>query len=240
MIAMRFAALTVTTLLMLAAFGATSLQPSAFRVAVTAIIGLVAPLFWPGAAPTPARTALRIAAWALATAGLAATMLLFAGNDQTLARIVPACAMLVLVLLATLALAASIERHWRYSLANSEGSRERAARTAVVALAVAGSLPLWLGPAAELLAPRQPWLVDAVIGASPLTHLAVASGNDLLRNPWFYQHANLAALRFSYPGPATIILFYGAVALMLAAVSLASRRLHRRAGNPPPSLSAME
>ena len=30
---------------------------------------------------------------------------------------------------------------------------------------------------------------------SPLTHLAVASGNDLLRNQWFYQHSNLASLQ---------------------------------------------
>jgi hypothetical protein len=49
MIAMRWAVLAVATVLTLAAFGATGtdLQPSALRVAVTAIVGLLAPLFWP-------------------------------------------------------------------------------------------------------------------------------------------------------------------------------------------------
>ncbi len=79
-------------------------------------------------------------------------------------------------------------------------AREAAGRSAAVALALLGALPLWLGPVAETLSARHDWAIDAVVGASPLTHLAVASGNDLLRNQWFYQHANLAALLFSYPG----------------------------------------
>jgi hypothetical protein len=109
-----------------------------------------------------------------------------------------------------------------------------------IVVALLGSAPLWLGPAAELLARRQAWLIDAVIGVSPLTHLAVASDNDLLRNPWFYQHANLAALQFSYPGLSDIILFYGMVALTLALVALASRRLRRPVGNDHPILPATE
>ena len=68
MIAARWAMLAVASALMLAAFGATAsdVQPSALRVAVTACIGLIAPLFWPGKAATPARTALRIAGWSAA------------------------------------------------------------------------------------------------------------------------------------------------------------------------------
>ena len=101
-------------------------------------------------------------------------------------------------------------------------------------------MPLWLGPAAELLASRLPWIVNAALGVSPLTHLAVASGNDLLRNAWFYQHANLAALQFSYPGLAEITLSYATVALTLALVPLASRRLRRTFGNDPPILPLTE
>jgi len=239
MIAVRWAVLAAAVVLMLVAFGATvtGLQPSALRVAVTAIVGLLAPLFWPGRGATAARTALRVAGWSLAAACLAAIALRLAGAEgQPFPRIFPACAMLMLILLVTHALAAGVERHWRGTSANAELSREAAGRTAAIVLALLGSAPLWLGPAAELIARRQAWLIDAAIGVSPLTHLAVASGNDLLRNPWFYQHANLAALRFSYPGPSSIILFYGTVVLALAVIPLASRKLRRPAKNVHPIL----
>ena len=107
--------------------------------------------------------------------------------------------MLMLILLVTHALAAGLEGHWRGQSADAERPARWPAAAAAIVLALLGSVPLWLGPAGELLARRHPWIIDAVIGVSPLTHLAVASGNDLLRNPWFYQHSNLAALQFSYP-----------------------------------------
>lgn len=243
MIATRWAVLAVAAVPILAAFGApgADLQPSALRVAVTAIVGLLAPLFWPGRGATVARTMLRIAGWSLGAACLAAIALRFVGNHgQPFARILPACAMLMLILLVTHALAAGVERHWRGKSANAESSHEMAGRTAAIVLALLGSVPLWLGPAAELLARRQAWIIDAVIGVSPLTHLAVASDNDLLRNPWFYQHANLAALQFSYPSLADIILFYGTVALTLALIPLASRRLRRPVENDHPILPKIE
>jgi hypothetical protein len=196
MIALRWAVLAVAVVVMLAAFGATAtdLQPSALRVAVTAIVGLLAPLFWPGRATTAGRTALRIGGWLLAAVCVAAIALRFTGDHgQPFARILPACAMLTLILIVTHTLAAGLEGHWRGESADAEKAREMAGRAAATVLALLGSAPLWLGPAAELLARRHAWIIDAVIGISPLTHLAVASGNDL-RNPWFYQHANLAAI----------------------------------------------
>ena len=102
-----------------------------------------------------------------------------------------------------------------------------AGRTVVIALALLGAMPLWLGPAAELLSGQHPWTIDAVIGLSPLTHLAVASGNDLLRNQWLYEHSNLAALQFSYPVLTELAWFYAMVSLMLALTALAFRRLRR-------------
>ncbi len=243
MITTRWALLAVATVPTLAAFDATgsNLQPSALRLAVTAIVGLLAPLFWPGRGATPARTAIRIAGWSLAAACLAAIALRFAGNHgQPFARNLPACAMLTLILLVTHALAAALEGRWRAQSGDTESAREMAGRTAAVMLALLGSAPLWLGPAAELLARRHAWIIDAVIGASPLTHLAIASGNDLLRNPWFYQHANLAALQFSYPSLAGITLFYGTVALLLALVALASLRLRRPPVNNAPIITATE
>jgi hypothetical protein len=243
MIAIRWAVLAVAVVVMLAAFGATEtdLQPSALRVAVTAIVGLLAPLFWPGSATTAARTALRIGGWLLAAVSVAAIALRFTGDHgQPFARILPACAMLTLILLVTHTLAVGLEGHWRGESADAEMAREMAGRAAATVLAFLGSAPLWLGPAAELLARRHAWIIDAVIGISPLTHLALASGNDLLRNPWFYQHSNLAALQFSYPGLSDIILLYSMVALVLAVIPLASRRLRRPIENDQPILPTME
>ena len=102
-----------------------------------------------------------------------------------------------------------------------------AGRTVAIGLALLGALPLWLGPVGELLSDRHEGLIDAVIAVSPLTHLAVASGNDLLRNPWFYQHANLAALKFSYPGLAELAAAYAAVTAFVAMLALAAWGLQR-------------
>jgi hypothetical protein len=221
---------------MIAAFGAmlTDLSPSALRVAITAVIGLVAPLFWPGSAATPLRTLLRIAAWSAGVAGLAAAGLLLAGHGQPLARVLPACGMLALIMLATHAAMAGLEGWLRGRSADAESAREMAGRTAAVALALGGSLPLWLGPAGELLARSHAWTIDAVIGASPLTHLAVASGNDLLRNQWFYEHSNLAALQFSYPGLPELALSYASIAAVLALVALRRRGPRSPVGDASP------
>ena len=56
------------------------------------------------------------------------------------------------------------------------------------------------------------------MAVSPLTHLAVASGNDLLRNQWFYQHSNLAGLRFDYPRLAPVMTAYCLLAAVLLLV----------------------
>lgn len=241
MIAARWAILAAAAALMLAAFGATALQPSALRVAVTAIVGALAPLFWPGTGATAVRAALRVGGWSLAAAILAAVELRVAGGAaQSFTQIVPACGVLLLLLVATHALAAALETRWRVRDADAERARELGGRTAASALAVLASMPLWLGPAAELLAPRQPWIVDAVVGASPLTHLAVASGNDLLRNAWFYQHANLAALRFSYPGLTGIMLSYGTAVVLLALAAPAALKPRRPAESDSTILPAME
>jgi len=229
-IILRWGMLLVAALLLLAAFGATTadLQPSAQRVAVTGVVGLLAPLFWPGNAGTPARNALRIAAWSGAAAGLAALLLCSIGAPaQPLARILASCAMLLPIMLITHAVMARLERRWCSLLGDAHAARELAGRTASVALALLGALPLWLGPLGELLSSRHGWLIDALVGVSPLTHLAVASNNDLLRNQWFYQHSNLANLQFSYPSLATLSWSYGTVSALLAFIVLWQWRSRR-------------
>lgn len=230
MIAARWAMLVLSTVVMLAAFGVRSAQwpPSALRLLVTTVVGLLAPLFWPGSAATPARTAARIVGWSAAAAALAAVAMRIAGDPaQPFARIFVACALLMALLLVAHALAAALDAHWRRHAVDATGAREMSGRAVSLALALLGSLPLWLGPAAELLASRRAWIVDVVIGISPLTHLAVASNNDLLRNQWLYQHCNLAAVRFSYPELAELAGCYASLGAALALIALALRRLRR-------------
>lgn len=222
--------LTVFTMLALVAFDASSAQwqPSALRLLVAAVVGLLAPLCWPGNAATPARTAARVAGWSAGAAVLAAIALrILGGPVQTFSRLLASCSMLMLILLVTHAVAAGLEARWRARLADAPSARELAGRTSALALALLGSLPLWLGPVSELLSARHAWVIDAVIGISPLTHLAVAGGNDLLRNQWFYQHSNLAGLQFSYPGRVELTWLYGAVILLLALTALAFWRTRR-------------
>lgn len=227
MIAVRWGLLLAATLMLLAVLGAADpdLQPSALRLMVTCVVALLAPVFWPGIAATPSRTALRVAGWSVAAACLAALALwAFGTNVQPLSRVAAACSMLALVLIVTHALVAVLEGHWRGPSADPQVSRELAGRSAALALALLGSLPLWFGPAAESLSARQAWIVDASLALSPLTHLAVASGNDLLRNQWFYQHSNLASLQTAYPELNAIAWTYLFACSMLLLTALSSRR----------------
>ncbi len=224
--------LLVAALSILAAFGATSThgQASSLRVEVTAVVGVLAPLFWPGRATTSARTALRVVAWSAAAAAAAAiAIVLLAHPAQAWPRIVWACAMLMSILVLAHAAAAWLEQRWRARSDDADSARELAGRTMAVALFLFGTLPFWLGPVAELLSARYPRVIDLVVGLSPVTHLAVASGNDVLRNSWLYGHSNLASLPVSYPEHAALAWGYGSACAALALVALASRLPRRRA-----------
>ena len=225
MIAARWAMLALSLMLVLAALGAISehWQPSALRLLATAGVGLLAPLFWPGSGATAPRTAARIVGWSAAAAALAAAALLVVGRPvQPLWPVIKACAVLMLMLVLVHTLIAALEAHWRRRSVDAQDAREQSSCTAVMTLALLGSVPLWCGPVAQLLAARQAWIVDTVVGISPLTHLAVASSNDLLRNEWFYQHSNLASLQVTYPGLAWIAWSYGSVCAVLAIIALAN------------------
>jgi hypothetical protein len=234
MMAMRWAMLLLASAGVLAALGVTGAhqQASALRLVVTAVVAVLAPLFWPGNAARPARTLLRIVAWSSVAAAWAAAALWLLGKPaQPLWPVVTSCGVLMLMLLAAHGLAAVLEACFRgpsgAASGASGGARETAGRAVAFALVLLGSMPLWLGPVAELLSARHAWIIDAVIGLSPLAHLAVASGNDLLRNPWLYQHANLAVLPFSYPGLSAVAGMYALFGLMLALIALAFGRPRR-------------
>lgn len=205
------------------------LPPSALSLAATALAAPIALLLWPGAGPTPKATASGIVAWsAAATAAAAIAMALAGATTSSFARTWPAGAVLFAILIVAQGFVAWIERRLCPPGGNAANAREIAGRAVALMLTVLGALPLWLGPAAEWLAARHPWSIDAVIGASPLTHLAVASGNDLLRNAWLYQNANLASLRFSYPETGEIAPAYLALVVTLASAAGIAVRKRRR------------
>jgi hypothetical protein len=234
-IAVRWGMLLVAVLLMSSAFGATApdLQPSAQRVAVTTIVGLLAPLFWPGVAASVKRTAMRITGWSAAASCVAAIVIRVLGHPgQPLSGLLGTCAMLMCILILAHTMAAALEARWRVPSGRADDARETAGCSVMLVLALLGALPLWFGPVSELLSVQHEWAIDAALGLSPLTHLAVASGNDLLHNEWLYQHANLAALPVSYPDPIQLVWFYVTVCSMLALGAFAPAR-RRRASNDP-------
>jgi hypothetical protein len=224
--AVRAALLLGVALALLAATGALAAEQAASwqRLQVTALLAVLAPLFWPGCAPGPSATAWRVLGWsALASAVAVLALALPGGPRQPVAAVLAVGALLLALLLLVHALLAALETRWCQAGCARPVARERAGRVVTGLLLLAGTLPLWLGPAAEGLSRTQPWALDAVVGASPLTHLAVLSGNDLLRNDWLYQHSNLAALAVDYPGPATLAGAYLLALALLAAAVLVRR-----------------
>jgi DhnA family fructose-bisphosphate aldolase class Ia len=93
----------------------------------------------------------------------------------------------------------------------------------VALLAVLGGAPLWMGPLAQAV-DGDTRLVNAAVAVSPLSHLAVAMGTDLLRTDWLYRHSSLASLHFGYPSVVSILLVYA----VIGAGGLAAARLAHR------------
>lgn len=230
-----FAALTVTAGLAITALGAYSaagLQRSAYLALVAAIIALLSPLFWPGSAATARATGWRILGWSLAAALLAAVAMLGSGDPSHVAG---AGVMLLLVCIATLGAAARLESFLVRRGADADKASDASAWLATALLAIPAAAPLVLGPAAELASAERPRALEVVVAVSPLTHLAVASGNDLLRNQWFYQHSNLAGLRFGYPRLAPLLAVYTVLGFALVAVPAMFRERTRRGSHPTPT-----
>ncbi len=224
--AARWGMLALCTLLWLGALGAVNFewQPSALRLLVCAVVGLLAPLLWPGISASLAGTVLRVVAWSGAAALAAALVMLallgMGHAGRPAAGVFASCALLWLMLLLLHTGAALLEAHWQRRGAGGDLARQQAGASMALLAALLGSLPLWLGPLAELLLPRAEGAIDVVLAASPLTHLAVASGNDLMRNPWLYQHSNLAALPFAYPELSRVAATYAAIGLGLVGSAL--------------------
>jgi hypothetical protein len=196
--------------------------PSAWPVLVAALAALLAPLLWPGCAATPARTAWRVLAWSAGcTAAVAVALALAAPASIPASRSLAVGGMLGAMLVAAHAAAALLER----VCGGTPAARAAiAGGAATLMLALAATLPLWLGPFVQLASAQHPWADGAAIAVSPLMHLAAAAGNDLPRNDWFYAHSALAALQFDDLDPAWLLAAWLAAAVVLLAFVARPRR----------------
>jgi hypothetical protein len=200
------------------------LSPSAAVLIVTAVAVLAGLMLWPGTDPGSRVPEAWLAAWSGACAGfgaLAATVLLHSRLDWS--RLLSTTLVALLVLLAGLALLTLVAVIRSHRSAGEAREIETSRWTVAALLALAAAAPLWAGPFAEGNLARWPQAVEATVAVSPLTHLAVAAGNDLLRNDWMYAHSSLGSLQFSYPGLPGIVTAY----LVLCTALLAAGRIFR-------------
>jgi hypothetical protein len=187
--------------------------PSSRLLLVAAVPTLLAPLFASWRSGTLRTLATHVATWAFATLiVLCATGL--AVGAVPLDRL-PAPLLMALGIVVVSHLAATCAGHLLQGAGTAPAvAREWANWLVTATLWLLAAAPLWLGPLADLGA-RNGSAPTAIVAASPLVHIALAAGQDLLRTEWFYAHTSLGALQFEYPTLVTVAIAYlgGAAAL---------------------------
>ncbi len=205
-----------------------TLAPSLLVVIAMALCVLAGLLFWPGPRSTSNPASPGLIGWSaacvLTTMAQVAALTLPRLDLRALLTAGSATALMLVTGLAAIRCTAVALR----SDSDDEHFGLETGRWIVLgALLLVSLAPLWAGPMAEVSLQRWPAAVDTVVAISPLTHLSVAAGNDLLRNEWMYAHSNLGSLQFSYPGLATLLVAYGVAAAALLCIPLLFRNRRR-------------
>ena len=120
-------------------------------------------------------------------------------DSQTRAVIgqtLPLALMLFLLLMAALAPVLAVRAR-----------RTEARQIAFAVLAILFAAPVWLGPLAEQTG-NYPGLTNWIIGASPLSALAVSLDIDYLWTGWFYKHSIVGSLRHEYVSWSTYVFIF--------------------------------
>jgi hypothetical protein len=208
---------------------AAKLSPSGALLLVMSVAVLAGLMLWPGAVSGSGVPEVWLGTWSAACVGigaLAAAALLDSRIDW--GQLLSTTLVGFLVLLACLSCVTLVAAIPKRRNAAEVREFEPARWTVAALLALAAAAPLWAGPFAEGNLARWPQAVEATVAVSPLTHLAVAAGNDLLRNDWMYAHSSLGSLQFSYPGLPGILTTYLVLctALLAAGRVLRARRRH--------------
>ena len=221
---LALAASTVFVLAWMLAAPVAKLSPSTAVLVVMAAAVLVGLMLWPGTDPGSRLPEARLAAWSAACAGtgaLAAALLVQSRLDWT--RLLSTTLVAFLLLLSGIGCLTLVAAIRSRQSAGQAREIETARWTVAALLTLAAAAPLWAGPLAESTLARWPQAVETAVALSPLTHLAVAAGNDFMRNDWMYAHSSIGSLQFSYPGLPGILAAY----FVLCAALLAAGRIFR-------------
>lgn len=181
---------------------------------------LLAPLFWPREAATLRQVLECVIAPIIAAALLAGAFAVAGIGSMPLGSLAPTLAVALGILVVAYLCMAAVDGALRRLGADGRRAHEAAVWCVVAILWVSAAAPLWLGPIADLWARVEPGFPSTILAGSPLVHLAVASGYDLLRSQWFYGHSSLGALQVEYPRVATLLISYAAAGAVLALVAI--------------------
>jgi hypothetical protein len=203
--------------------GPMSLAAATFVAA--AAPAMLAPLFWLREGYSRGRF-LKSALGSVPAIVLVALMLRIAlGASVMPGRLVLATLVVVAMLAVAHQAATLIEDMLRRLEAGESPAREWSYWTVTAILWLASAAPLWLGPVADLAAGIQPRLPSILLGSSPLAHLAVACGHDVLRDQWVYAHTSLGALQVDYPRLPLVLSVYVVAAVALSILRAAEARV---------------
>lgn len=218
--------LAVASMLIAQATGlsGTDASPASRLLAVIALPTLLAPLFVRPSQAAPGALARPVADWAMALLLLAVFTWFTAGGWSLASTAAPLAVALGVVLVTSLATDVTASLARRAGVV-ATAAHESARWLVVAALWLLAAAPLWLAPVADLAAGSGSASAAAIVAMSPLVHLAIAAGQDLLRTEWFYAHSSLGSLQFEYPSLAAIAAGY---AITVAALALCSYALSRR------------
>ncbi len=184
---------------------------------------LLVPLFFVEVAHTSAALAAGIVGWIVATLLLGVVAVLCGARPAT-AQLAPLLMVALGIVVVTRLAASAVSRMLQAAGLDEPVACEWARWLSAALLWMLATAPLWLGPLAALGAAAGPERASAIVAASPLVHLGVAAGQDLLRTQWWYARTSFGSLQFDYPSLVVIARAYAATALALAAVNFVLSR----------------
>jgi hypothetical protein len=179
---------------------------------------LLVPLLAGEGTRTSTALAACIAGWLGSTLLLGVAAILFGARPAS-AQLAPLLLVALGIVVVTRLAASAMTRLLQAAGLQTPAAREWARWLAAAILWLLAAAPLWLGPLAALGADAGPARSSAIVATSPLVHLGVAAGQDLLRTQWWYAHTSFGSLQFDYPSLSTIAWAYVATALVLAALN---------------------
>jgi hypothetical protein len=184
---------------------------------------LLVPLFFVEIARTSRALAAAIAGWIVATL-LPGVVAVLCGARPATAQLAPLLMVALGIVVVTRLTVSIVSRLLQAAGLDEPAAREWARWLSAAMLWLLATAPLWLGPLAALGAEAGPQRSGAIVAASPLVHLGVAAGQDLLRTQWWYAHTSFGSLQFDYPSLVAIARAYAATALALAVVNFVLSR----------------